>query len=155
MMLTRTEELVALTRGFAGPYPGPNRLAIARVLAEAFVARFPLFPPLGGNPVPDTDDPFDTPEFRDYARRVRTELIPKLRDSAASISLVPNGPTDVKFAVELGLSIMLDKPIVAVVPPGTKVPAKLVAVADRIVEGDLNDRTLADRLNTAIREVLG
>ncbi|WP_142282902.1 hypothetical protein [Mycobacterium aquaticum] len=105
--------------------------------------------------MPDTDDPFDTPEFRDYARRVRTELIPKLRDSAASISLVPNGPTDVKFAVELGLSIMLDKPIVAVVPPGTKVPAKLVAVADRIVEGDLNDRTLADRLNTAIREVLG
>ncbi|GJJ23718.1 hypothetical protein [Mycolicibacterium mageritense] len=102
-----------------------------------------------------TDDPFDTPEWHDYARRVRTELIPKLRDSAASISLVPRGVTDVKFAVELGLSIMLDKPIIAVVPPGARVPAKLVAVADVIVEGDLDDPTMANRLNAAIAGVLG
>lgn len=100
-------------------------------------------------------DPFDNPEWRAYVERVRTELIPKLDQSAASVSLVPSGETDVKFAVELGLSIMLDKPIVAVVTPGTRVPAKLAAVADCIVEGDLDDPTMAERLNAALAEVLG
>lgn len=100
-------------------------------------------------------DPYDNPQWRDYAKRVRTELLPKLKDSAATVSLVPAGETDVKFAVELGLSIMLDKPIVAVVPPGARVPAKLVAVADCIVEGDLDDPTMAARLNAALAEVLG
>lgn len=100
-------------------------------------------------------DPFDNPEWRDYVQRVRTELIPKLEQSAATVSLVPSGETDVKFAVELGLSIMLDKPIIAVIPPGTHVPAKLATVADRIVEGDLDDPTLAGRLNAALAEVLG
>lgn len=55
------------------------------------------------------------------------------------VSLVPTEQTDIKFALELGVAIMLDKPIIAVVRPGTRVPAKLVAVADELLEMDLDN----------------
>lgn len=83
-----------------------------------------------------SDDILTDPEFLAWAKGVQEDLVPKLQDSALCVSLVPNGPTDVKFAVELGMSIMLDKPILALVQAGTKVPERLVRVADRIVEYD-------------------
>jgi hypothetical protein len=93
------------------------------------------------------------PEFNEWAARVKRELVPKLEDSACTISLVPEGETDVKFAVELGLSIMLDKPIILVVRPGTKVPAKLALVAADIVEVSDWQDTLAVSLK--IGEAIG
>jgi hypothetical protein len=56
--------------------------------------------------------------------------------------------------VELGLSILLDKPIIAVVKPGTRVPNKLVLVADRIVEGDITTPTGQQRLAVALRDTM-
>jgi hypothetical protein len=73
-------------------------------------------------------------ENDEWAKHVLDEVVPKIEGSTVTISLVPTGETDVKFAVELGLSIMLDKPILAVVQPGTKIPGHLARVADRIVE---------------------
>ena len=63
------------------------------------------------------DDLFDDPGWNAYVTHVRTELIPMLEGSAMTISLAPNDPkgTDIKFAIELGLSIMLDKPIIVVI----------------------------------------
>src|SRR4051812_43689645 len=79
-------------------------------------------------------DWMDDPEAKAWAQRILDEVVPMIDESAVTISLVPKGPTDIKFATELGLSIMFDKPIIAVVQPGTKVPAKMVLVADEIVE---------------------
>lgn len=79
----------------------------------------------------------DDPEYRAWVEDVRTGLIPKLEESAITVSLIPEGETDIKFAVELGLSIMLDKPIIAVVGPGVRVPERLLRVADEVVEGDV------------------
>jgi hypothetical protein len=102
-----------------------------------------------------TDNPFEDKGWLEYADHVVNELIPKIQDSAITVSLVPEGKaTDVKFAVELGFSIMLDKPIVAVVSPGTKVPAKIVAVADVIVEGNVSDPDFQRRLMDAITQIL-
>lgn len=81
------------------------------------------------------EDPFQSEDWRTYAAHVIDELVPMIRDSAVTVSLTPDGPSDVKFAVELGLSIMLDKPIIVVLMPGRKIPGKLVAMADRVVEG--------------------
>lgn len=94
------------------------------------------------------------PEARPWIEHVESELIPKLRDSAASLSIIPEGEPDVKFSVELGLSIMLDKPIIAVVKPGTKIPSKLALVADHIIEGDITTREGAERLSERIRALL-
>ncbi|TWT91418.1 hypothetical protein [Neorhodopirellula pilleata] len=46
---------------------------------------------------------------------------------------------DVKFAVETGIAVLLDKPIIAVVRPGTKIPEKLARVVDRFVEYNENN----------------
>lgn len=82
------------------------------------------------------DDLLDDPDFQEWAERTRTQLMPMIQDSALVVSLVPQGDADMKFVVELGLAIMLDKPIVAVVHPGTIITGKLRQVADAIVEWD-------------------
>jgi len=83
-----------------------------------------------------TDGVENDPLFQEWAGRVRRDLVPKLEDSSAVVSLVPRKGHDVKFAVELGLSIMMEKPIVAVVTPGMHIPRGLAKVADEIVEVD-------------------
>lgn len=100
-------------------------------------------------------DPFNTPEWRRYAKRVQADLVPKIYTSAVTISLVPTGETDVKFAVELGLSIMMNKPIIAVVTPGSYVPDKLRQVADFIIEGDPEDPAFKVQVIDAIKMLTG
>jgi hypothetical protein len=97
---------------------------------------------------------YDDPEFKQWVRDTERDLIPKLEASGAVVSLVPEGEGDVKFAVELGLSIMMDKPIIAVVTPGRKVPNKLVLVADHIVEGDPTTGAGRERLMAALQDVM-
>ena len=81
-----------------------------------------------------SDDVLDDPDFQEWAKRTRSKLMPMIQESALVISLVPTSDADMKFAVELGLSIMLDKPIIAVVSPGQIIAGKLRQVADAIVE---------------------
>ncbi len=84
------------------------------------------------------EDPWASDDMQEWMKDVREELIPKLRKSAMTVSLVPSDPakTDLKFAVELGLSIMFDKPLIVVITPGQKLPDQLVKVATEIVEWD-------------------
>jgi len=99
-------------------------------------------------------DPFDDPQWKKYAERVKAKLIPMIKDSAVTLSLVPSdGQPDPKFAVELGYCIMLDKPIIAIVNPGSKVPLKLAKVADEIVEGKVGDPDFEKRFLAAMDRV--
>lgn len=83
-----------------------------------------------------TENPWGTEEFKAYTTHVRTELVPMIEGSGIGAAIVPVNPkdVDVKFAVELGLMIMMDKPIILIVQPGTKLPEHLVRAADEIVE---------------------
>lgn len=91
-------------------------------------------------------------DFNAWAKDVQDDLVPKLEQSGVVLQLVPTGPTDIKFAVELGLSIMMDKPIIALVHEGTVVPAKLLAVADKVITyTELS--TIQHQLAEAIREM--
>jgi len=96
----------------------------------------------------------DDPEFKAWAEQVRLHALPALRDSALSLNLVPTGDTDIKFAVELGMAIMLDKPIIAIVQPGTKVPERLIRVADHILDVDLDAPDASQRVQQAISKVM-
>lgn len=99
-------------------------------------------------------DIHNDPDWQRYEKHVREEVVPNIKDSAMFISITPSdGRPDVKFAVELGFGIMYNKPIILVVPPGTKVPDKLVKVADRIVELDMNDEDSRNRLTETIMEM--
>ena len=102
----------------------------------------------------DKGDWAQDPRFLMYAQHVRDELIPMLRGSGATLSLVPpDNQLDVKYAVELGYTIMLDKPIIAVVTRDAKMPDKLAKVADAIVEGEVNDPDFQARLAAAVAAV--
>jgi nucleoside 2-deoxyribosyltransferase len=77
-------------------------------------------------------------ERRDWERwvtHVRESTVRQMAGSAFVASLVPDkDETDVKFAVELGLAIMLGKPIVAIAVAGRPVPGKLREIADTVIE---------------------
>lgn len=81
---------------------------------------------------------WDDSNYREWESHVRQAVIPMLEETAVTISLIPRGETDIKFAVELGLSIMMDKPIIALVQPGMSIPSGLAAVAAEIVEVDIS-----------------
>lgn len=94
-------------------------------------------------------------DFEKFADKVRKELAPMVKDSSIFVSITPANPdlVDIKFAVELGLAIMYDKPIIACVKPGTIIPEKLSKVVDRFVEMDFNDPSQIERLKEAADEL--
>ena len=96
----------------------------------------------------------DDPDAREWLEHAQRELPAKIRDSAIVCNLVPRGEPDAKYAVELGMSIMLDKPIMLVAVPGTRIPAKLAAIADLIVEADITTVAGKDQLQAALDEFL-
>lgn len=81
-------------------------------------------------------------ESDDQFQKVVTEgLVPRVEGSHICVSIVPRDRKnfiDAKFCVELGVMIMLDKPILAIVDPTLEVPEKLRLVADEIVSADIN-----------------
>ena len=103
-----------------------------------------------------TGDPWDDPAAKAWARHVIDDMVPKLKNSAVSISIVPDAGGDVKFWVELGAAIMLEKPIIAVSFGGRYIPPRLRQIADEIVyldEGATSDG--AEAVAEAIERVIG
>lgn len=101
---------------------------------------------------------WDDLRYQQFEALVLEKLVPMLRDTAATVSLVPRGGVvDVRFAVEFGLSVMMDKPIIALVLPGMHVPNGLAAVAAEIVEVDINrDPDAAQRsIAEAFERIMG
>lgn len=101
-------------------------------------------------------DPWNDPEAREFITHVRSELVPMIDQSQFFICLTPSDPdeVDVKFSVELGVSIMLDKPIIAVVSPGSKMPPKLALIADHIIDVDLRTEEGPALIAQRVSEIL-
>lgn len=70
----------------------------------------------------------------EYMKLVVEKSSDKIKESEVFVSLVTeNYLKSGKAAIELGLSIFYDKPIIMAVLEGTELPKKLVQVADKIV----------------------
>lgn len=102
---------------------------------------------------------WDEPDVIEWAKQVLDDMVPKLSSSECSISIMPkDGIGDVKFWVELGASIMMDKPIIAVAFEDAPVPPKLALVANEIVRlphGLDDDPEGRAAMLAALRRVLG
>ena len=83
-----------------------------------------------------TDD--EREQWEEFVRNVREDALAKIADASFVVSLMPSGEADIKYAVELGLSIMLDKPLLVVAHPDATVPRHLQRVSDTIVYADLD-----------------
>ena len=88
----------------------------------------------------------------EFFRHARTEMFPKMKESA--ISIVIGGEPDPKLCLELGAAILFDKPIIAVILPGVKIPANLARVASAIIQGDLRDAAVEGKLKDAITRIM-
>lgn len=87
-------------------------------------------------------------EFVDHFRR---DALGKIMQSDHFVSILSHNGWDVKFAVELGAAVMLDKPIMAVVHPDTQIPEKLRAIADEIVVADIDTEAGRNAIAQAVR----
>lgn len=95
-------------------------------------------------------------EDRAFQQAVSEGLVPQMEDSHFAVALCPTGgphKVDAKFAVELGVMIMLDKPIIAVVAPGATVPEKLKLVADKIIVANIQDDDAGQKIKDAVTEL--
>jgi hypothetical protein len=102
-------------------------------------------------------DPWQESSAKVWVRHVLDEMEPKLANSSLVISVVPEDREgDVKFWVELGASIMYDKPIIAIVFGDAPIPGKLILVADEIVRCPHGvDPASSEDLAAAIKRVMG
>ena len=108
-----------------------------------------------------TEDVELTPEeqeqWQEWVEHVRVDVLDQMIESAMVISIFPRDPRnlDIKYALELGMSIMLEKPIILVVMSGTKLPKKLEALADAVIVTDgIDDEKGQVVLKAAIDETL-
>ena len=101
----------------------------------------------------DELDPAQREEWNRFVAYQREYTLKQMSDSAFVVSLVPREEFDVKFAVETGMAIMLDKPIIAVVMPGGAIPPKLALIADRVVYADLDTEDGRQQITKAIKEM--
>lgn len=97
------------------------------------------------------------PLAKQWIEHIMGDMVPKMEGSALVCSILPHDREgDVKFWVELGASIMLDKPIVIVAFDDDEIPERLRRVADEVVvcpEGVSPEST--DELAAAFKRVLG
>jgi hypothetical protein len=109
-----------------------------------------------------SDDWRDDEWYVKYIDHFLADVLPVLQDSAFSVSIVPgprnqNRRGDAKYWTELGAMIMHDKPIIAIIEPGTEVPERLVRVADVIIEGDITteagQQVIQEKLAVAVAKM--
>lgn len=100
-------------------------------------------------PEPPERDPWSDPRAAAWVAHIRHQVLPQLRGSAASITIAPDAEPDIKIAVELGLTLLLDKPLVVVVTPGRSCPEHLRRAADLIVD-DADQAVAARRIRDFI-----
>jgi len=80
----------------------------------------------------------------------------QIEDSHLYMSLVTDGyKEDPKCALELGIAILLDKPIALMVKNGTKVPENLKKVSSAISYFDPEDKADMQRASVEIMDAMG
>lgn len=89
-----------------------------------------------------------------FLNEARLNLFPKLKATSLVIPVV-DGHINARLALELGASLLLDKPILLVVLKGTVVPPRLRMVVDEWIEvDDIRDPAGQAKLASAIERTL-
>lgn len=95
--------------------------------------------------------------WADYSAAFKADVLPFLLESAFMLQIADHLPDDInqdviKAATELGLMLLLDRPLVLVVPVGVTLPATLERAATVVVaDVDMHDERSQDRIAAAVR----
>jgi hypothetical protein len=101
-----------------------------------------------------SDDPWADPRAQRWLKHVRENVLPMVEESNAFAAIAPQGEPDIKFCVELGLGLMLDKPIVVIARARRDVPPKLWLIAEAVLIGDIGDPKFQERIAETLKGVL-
>lgn len=97
-------------------------------------------------------DGWSAPAMGEFLKSADQVLVPKMQSAGVMILLAPgDGAVDTKFAVELGLAVMLEKPIILMLIEGRDAPRKVKDLADEIVVVPVFTAATAD---AAVRRAL-
>ena len=92
-----------------------------------------------------------------YLEHAENELKPMVSDSKVGLILAngidTGGDPDVKAAMELGLLLLMGKPVIVVCSEDTVLPAGLERAAAAVVRGELGAPGMQARLGVAIQQV--
>lgn len=89
----------------------------------------------------------DEVKMRRWLNRAEREVLPMIRGSSMTITINPGEP-DAKVAVELGFTLLLDKPLVLLSFPDRPIPSRLRRAADLVIEcDDPSDPEVARKIN--------
>ena len=91
--------------------------------------------------------------LRELFADAKENIVPQMMRSAFVIGAMSEEP-DLALALQIGLSLMLDKPLVLLAPPGLWLAPRLRALADTVVVGDLKEPGVRERLMTAIQKII-
>jgi hypothetical protein len=81
------------------------------------------------------DKLFEHPEMKEFLKHAEEEMFPNMEGSSMCMSFVTDKP-DAKLAIELGACLLFDKPLILVVSKGMAVPARLLRLADAVIDLD-------------------
>lgn len=96
----------------------------------------------------------DDPGFREYAKHVMEEVLPHMRESAMVMTIAPiEGEADIKICCEVGMALMLDKPLILIVPPGRHMAERLLRVADHVITADISTAEGREELGKAMHAI--
>lgn len=99
------------------------------------------------------DDLENSEEFKQWKKHQEENVFPNIQDSSIFVSIVPTDRIDAKAAVEIGAAVLLDKPIIGLIRPGTKISEKFARVVDRFVEFDPESQDFS-AIRTAVEEMI-
>ena len=103
------------------------------------------------------NNPFESDDFKRWADDMRKRLIPKMAESASVLMIAPNMSEkfDIEFALQIGASILLEKPLILLVHAGRTIPPKLLAIADKVIEADMDITTMdSEKIQRQLRQAM-
>lgn len=97
---------------------------------------------------------WEDPDIKGFLDEASQAVPPLLDHCSVAASLLPSdGVPDAKIAVEIGYILLMNKPLILLVAPGTEVPTGLARAADEIVEFSGPNRDSVDRLQQAMSRI--
>ena len=94
------------------------------------------------------DDPFAGRDWKKFETSIRRDMIPQMKGSSTVLLIAPDigADFDVRFAVQIGATVLLEKPLLVILPKGRTPPPKLERIADRIIHADPGDAHVQDEI---------
>ena len=85
----------------------------------------------------------------------RTNVEPQLRQSEFMMLPMIEGCEDLGMALQVGLCLLLDKPLIIIALKGLWIPPRLRALAEAVVEGDsVHDPQVRAAMQAAVHKIM-